>query len=229
MSIFYRTERAGAIRLSDGGGPFGFDITVALIVDYLLLAYSCEAIVETGCFLGDTTSYLTRRYPDLSIYACDIDPAHAAFTRRRLTGHANVTVTCGDSPELVASTAALYQRPMLFLDAHWDHAWPLRRELAAITTGIVIIHDFDVGHPRFAFDTYEGVVCGPGIFAGMPAPPARYFTPDPDAEHSLPCLQIGRRAGVGIVAVGMDPEPLESHPHLIGRDTPAAETASVPR
>jgi hypothetical protein len=30
VSVFYRTERAGAVRLPDGGGPFGFDIGVAL-------------------------------------------------------------------------------------------------------------------------------------------------------------------------------------------------------
>lgn len=59
LAVFYRTERLGAVRLPDGGGPFGFDITVALIVDDLIAAYAWGAIVETGCFLGDITSYLT--------------------------------------------------------------------------------------------------------------------------------------------------------------------------
>lgn len=224
LAIFYRTERAGATRLSDGGGPFGFDITVALIVDDLLAKYSCDAIVETGCFLGDTTSYLARRYPHLPVYSCDNDAQHVSFTRHRLRSASNVTVACVDSPALVTTVLASHELPLFFLDAHWGAQWPLERELAAITTGIVVIHDFDIGHPRFAFDTYQGMVCGPTILAAMRTPPMRYFTPDPQADHPLPCLQTGRRAGVGIVAIGVGTGPLETHPHLIGHNTKAATT-----
>lgn len=228
LSVFYRTERAGAARLSDGGGPFGFDVTVALIVDDLIIAYSCDAVVETGCFLGDTTSYLARRYPDLPVHSCDTDAGYASFTRQRLSGERNTSVTCADSPTLVESVACDYHRPLFFLDAHWGERWPLERELAAVSTGVVAIHDFDVGHPRFAFDTYQGVVCGPELLEGMAVQPPRYFTPDPDAEHQLPCLQTGRRAGVGIVAIGLEPAALEAHPHLIGRDTADVVTRSAP-
>lgn len=221
LAVFYRTERVGGVRSSDGGGPFGFDITVALIVDDLIMAYSCDAIVETGCFLGDTTSYLGRRYPELPVYSCDNDARHASFTQHRLRAISNVTVTCIDSPELVTAMVSRHVRPLLFLDAHWGERWPLGQELAAITTGIVMIHDFDIGHPRFSFDTYQGVACGPAVLASMPTPPARYFTPNPLADHPLPCLQTGRRAGVGIVAVGLDLGPLEAHPHLIGHNSAA--------
>jgi hypothetical protein len=65
VATFYRTGRAGACRLSDGGGPFGFDIAVALLADELISGYGCDAVAETGCFLGDTTDYLARRYPAL--------------------------------------------------------------------------------------------------------------------------------------------------------------------
>lgn len=92
LAVFYRTERVGAVRLSDGGGPFGFDVTAALIVDDLLTGYSGDAIVETGCFLGDTTSYLARRYPDLPVYSCDNDARHVSFARHRLRAASNVTV-----------------------------------------------------------------------------------------------------------------------------------------
>lgn len=218
LSIFYRTERVGAARLSDGGGPFGFDVTVALLVDDLLQQYHCDAIVETGCFLGDTASYLTRRYPQMPVYACDIDPSHVAFTRHRLAGHHTISVECVDSPALVAQISTRHQRPLFYLDAHWAPQWPLERELAAITTGLVVIHDFDIGHPRFSYDSYDGIICGPAVLARMPSPPARYYTPDPEADHPLPCLQTGRRAGVGILAVGLDPAQLEAHPHLLGHD-----------
>ena len=102
VSVFYRIERAGAYRLSDGGGPFGFDIAVALLADELIGSYECDAIAETGCFLGDTAAYLARRYPDLPVYTCDIDPGYSAFTARRLAGCPNITVSCEDSPGMLA-------------------------------------------------------------------------------------------------------------------------------
>ncbi|WP_336214857.1 hypothetical protein [Nonomuraea sp. LPB2021202275-12-8] len=215
LRIFYTTVRAGQIGLSDGGGPFGFDITVALLVDELLRDFECDAIVETGCFLGDTTEYLARRYPDLPVRSCDVVPEHAQFTRQRLAQHANAAVTCEDSPLLVADANRTYRRPFYFLDAHWAESWPLERELAAVEHGLVLIHDFDVGHERFSYDTYNGLVCGPPVLARMQDPPKVYFTPDPGAGWLLPCLQTGRRAGVGILAIGLGPGPLVDHPQLL--------------
>lgn len=87
VAVFYRTARAGASRLSDGGGPFGFDIAVALLADEVIAAYGCDAIAETGCFFGDTTDHLARRYPELPLYTCDIEPVFASFTAHRLARH----------------------------------------------------------------------------------------------------------------------------------------------
>jgi hypothetical protein len=220
LRIFYTTERAGMVRLSDGGGPFGFDITVALLVDDLVTAYGCDAIVETSCYIGDTTAYLTRRYPQLPVQTCDVEAAHATFTRRRLADALNVNVECVDSPVLVNRADADYRRPLYFLDAHWGARWPLQRELAAITRGVVVIHDFDIGHPRFSFDSYDGLDCGPDLLARLPGLPPVYFTPDPEADWPLPCLQTGRRAGVCLLAVGLDPAPLRRHPALTPHEIP---------
>jgi SAM-dependent methyltransferase len=210
LGAFYQVERAGVIGLSDGGGPFGFDITVALIVDDLMRRYECDAIIETGCFLGDTTCYLARRYQDIPVYSCDIDPGYAAFARRRLAGYGNVQVTHEDSPDLVARASARHVRPFFFLDAHWREVWPLSRELEQISHGVVAIHDFDIGHPRFSYDEYDGIVCGPRVLAAMASPPEFYFTPDVDTVPALPCLQMGRRAGVGFIAVGLDTGSLQA-------------------
>jgi hypothetical protein len=214
LRLFYTIPRAGAARLSDGGGPFGFDIHVALLVDDLLSAYMCDAIVETGCYLGDTTEYLARRYPGLPLHTCDIEAAHAEFTRARLQALANVHVGNVDSPLLVGLACVNHKTPLFYLDAHWGEDWPLIRELTAITRGIVLIHDFDIGHPRFSYDAYNGVACGPDLLARLPSPPDVYFTPIPGAHWPLPCLQTGRRAGVGIVPIGVDADPLRQHPAL---------------
>ncbi|MEO3808776.1 hypothetical protein ABGB17_07215 [Sphaerisporangium sp. B11E5] len=220
LNVFYRVERAGAIRLSGGGGPFGFDITRAMLVDDLLASYRCDAVVETGCFLGDTTTYLGTRYPDIPVYSCDIVPEYALFTRHRLesAGRTNVVVSCADSPGIVSAVSGLYECPLFYLDAHWEARWPLDAELAAIRRGIVLVDDFDIGHARFSFDSYDGRGCDAAIFAAMPSPPERYWTPDPDAVWPLPCLQVGRRSGAGLIAVNVDVQPLDLHPALIAHE-----------
>ena len=125
VAAFYRTGRAGAGRLSDGGGPFGFDIAVALLADELISGYGCDAIAETGCFLGDTTGYLARRYPGLPVYTCDIEPGFCAFTARRLADCANVTVSREDSPPSPVSCRSggdafgLRRRPRSRRACHW--------------------------------------------------------------------------------------------------------------
>lgn len=225
-AVFYRTWRAGACRLSDGGGPFGFDIATALLADDLITGYGCDAIAETGCFLGDTTAYLARRYPHLPVYACDIDPAFCAFTGRRLAMCPNVTVSCENSPAMLARVCSAHDRTFTFLDAHWETRWPLLAELDTLRGGVALIHDFDIGHDRFSFDTYGGGACGPGLLRQMAFPPARYFAFNPVASLPLPCLQTGRRAGLAVIAAGLDDGLLEHSPYLTARSLAAAGTAA---
>ena len=225
--VFYRTWRAGAFRLPDGGGPFGFDIAVALLAHEVITAFGCDAVAETGCFAGDTTAYLARRYPGLPVYTCDIDPESCAFTARRLAGCPNVTVSCEDSPAMLARVRSRHRRPFAFLDAHWGTRWPLPAELDALDRGVAMIHDFDTGHERFSFDRYDGIVCGPGLLAQMSRPPSRYFTVNPGAPLPLPCLQTGRRAGVAVIAAGLDPAPLDRNPYLQARVLAATSTEAT--
>src|ERR1700684_3345629 len=112
VSAFYRTSRAGAPRLSDGGGPFGFDIAVALMVDELIREYDCDAVAETGCFAGDTTFYLARRYPALPFSPCAPAGAGPASPARRLAGCPNAEVTCEDSTGMLARVASRHARPL---------------------------------------------------------------------------------------------------------------------
>jgi hypothetical protein len=84
-----------------------------------------------------------------------------------------------------------------------------------------MIHDFDIGHARFSFDTYDGITCGPRVLAGMSRPPGRYFTLSPDAAWPVPCLQTGRRAGVGVISIGLDAGPLGACPYLVPRTVSA--------
>ena len=211
-AIFYRCPRLAADELSDGGGPFGFDITTALEFDLLVEHYRCDAIFETGCNLGDTTFYLARRYPEIPLFSCDISQRHADFTQQRLAFAGNATVEHLDSPLLIEKHAHRFERPIFYLDAHWYEDWPLQRELDLIQNGIVIVDDFDIGHPRFGFDSYAGEHCGPDLLARALAARGitRFYTNNPDAQFPLPCLQTGRRAGRAYVVL----PPLEDKLHL---------------
>jgi hypothetical protein len=222
VAVFYRTWRAGTLRLSDGGGPFGFDIAVALIAHEIIDAFGCDAIAETGCFTGDTTAYLARRYPDLPVYTCDTDPECSAFTARRLAGCPNVIVSRENSPAMLARVCAGHRSTFAFLDAHWGRAWPLPAELEVLDGAVALIHDFDIGHQRFSYDRYGGRSCGPALLARMSHPPARYFTVNPLASLPVPCLQTGRRAGVAVITAGLDPAPLDRNPYLQARVLGAA-------
>ncbi|MFJ1552735.1 hypothetical protein [Streptomyces mirabilis] len=205
LLTFYTTARLGQEQLSDGGGPFGFDITTALQVDFLIDSYGCDGIVETGCFLGDTTEYLANRYPHLPVRTCDVVADHVAFTKQRLTGHRNVAVLQGDSAVLLPSLLCGLKRPLVYLDAHWQEKWPLCKELTAIRDGVVAIDDFDIGHERFGYDHYNGEVCGPGLIAQTLPAAGELFVGNPYAGYRVPCLQTGRRSGTGYLARDLDP------------------------
>lgn len=226
LNAFYRTSRAGQIGLSDGGGPFGFDVHLALLVDQLMHVYGCDAVVETGCYVGDTTDYLTRMYPATPVWSCDLYRDSARFTAARLSDRDQVQIECCDGADLVGRACTQFDLPLMFLDAHGVVGdWPLVRELEAVRRGIVIIHDFDIGHPRFSFDIYDGLTCGPDLLATVEGLPQQYFVPDSTAPWPLPCLQTGRRAGYAILAVGVDPAELRAEPHLRALPIPIGVSA----
>ena len=215
---FYSTPRASSQILSDGGGPFGFDIHAAFIFDEVQSRLDADAIIETGTCLGDTTDYLSRVYPDLPILSVEIDGNRAEFARLRLRERSNVEVVRGDSATVLEATAHRFSRPIFYLDAHWADDWPLRRELDTVRQGVAVVDDFDVGHDRFGFDSYGGVDCNAGrIKESLPG--CAIWIPDVGFRHRYPCLQVGRRAGRAYVAIGQRAkDTLSSIPMLMSHD-----------
>ncbi|MFJ4623630.1 hypothetical protein [Streptomyces sp. NPDC088812] len=213
LRAFYGTGRAGGLdRLAGGGGPLGFDVTTALQVQVLVSLYGCDGVVESGCHLGDSTEYFARAYPHLPVRACDIDPARSAFAGDRLAGFPHAQVRHGDSAELLPGLLAGMRRPLVFLDAHWGPGWPLSAELTALRTAVGVIDDFEIGHPRFGYDTYDGQVCGPQLVADTLPGLERMFVGHVEADYPLPCLQTDRRSGTGFLLLGLDDSPLAGHP-----------------
>jgi hypothetical protein len=202
---FYRVVRCGANTLSDGGGPFGFDIQAALMVNHLILAHECDIIFETGCHFGDTTAFLADLYPDRKIITCDNNVECAQFTAARLRNKSNVEIFHADSRALLARNISRASCPFLYLDAHWDASdWPLEAELHAVQKGVVCIDDFNIGDSHFAFDHYNGKECGPNLLALYADRFPRYYVPRPTASFPFPCLQTRRRGGKAFIEVGQD-------------------------
>ena len=212
LTAFYTTVRAGQIRLSDGGGPFGFDIQTALQIDFLIREFDCDGVVETGTFLGDTADYLARAYPHLPVRTCEIDPGHAAVARRRLDRYDNAALIVGDSATVLPGLLDGLHRPLVYLDAHWQAAWPLAGELAAVGCGVIAIDDFDIGHQRFGFDVYSGTACGPDLVHDALPTLEHLYVGDPEADYPLPCLQVGRRSGTGYLARDLDQSRIGASP-----------------
>ncbi|KOG63994.1 hypothetical protein ADK76_10815 [Streptomyces griseoflavus] len=215
LGAFYRTPRVGGLdRLAGGGGPLGFDITTACRLHALIEVYGCDGIVESGCHRGDTSQYLARAYPLLPLRTCDLDAQRAAFTRARLANHTNACVRHGDSATLLPTLLSGLARPVVLLDAHWGPAWPLCGELAVLQQhrAVVVIDDFDIGHPRFGYDTYGGVACDAHLVADALPHLKRMFVGNVEAEYPLPCLQTGRRSGTGVLPLGLDDGLLAAHP-----------------
>lgn len=217
---FYNVERVGAIGLSDGGGPFGFDITTAVVVDYLIRGLRCDAIVETGCFTGDTTVFLARHYRDLRVLSCDISRDHARVASFRTGEFTNCEVRVCDAVDLVEVALERFERPFFYLDAHWLDDWPLSRELSVVSKGAVCIDDFNVGNTRFAFDTYQGVECGPAFLSPVKEKFPTYFVQKINIDYPFPCLQVGRRAGRCYLGGTDSRQVFSGCPYLEERVTP---------
>ena len=211
---FYRIPRVGQLTLSDGGGPFGFDISLALEVDWIIGSYSCDGIVESGCHLGDTTEYLARCYPTTPLTACDTEETYIAVCRHRLQEMANPEVVLANSRDWIGEACRGFRLPFVYLDAHGGVDWPLSQELSQIRRGIVCVHDFDIGHKRFGFDTYSGTVCNSDLLRQCGIDLSSCFVNDPTAIYPLPCLQVGRRSGRVFIPIGVTSVYLRQCPYL---------------
>ncbi|HVZ27314.1 MAG TPA: hypothetical protein VG798_01535, partial [Rhizomicrobium sp.] len=100
-------------------------------------------------------------------------------------------------------TAGKFTRSIYFLDAHGAAAWPILDELSLIRSGVVVVHDFDIGHSRFAFDSYDGVNLDGRLLAKVLAAGQIFYQSNPTAQTPFPCLQTGRRTGVAVVPYGV--------------------------
>jgi SAM-dependent methyltransferase len=131
------------------------------IFEDVVSVISIDAIVETGCWVGNTTGYMaeTSRRP---VYACDLDPRFHAIARMRLAHLDNVHLRLSDSRQFLRELThgGLVSKCVFFyLDAHWTIDLPLPEELELITSFwsrfVVMVDDFKVpDDPGYGYDDY---------------------------------------------------------------------------
>ena len=162
---FYTTPRL-SVGMTDGGGPFGFDIHFAMEVDYLVNMYKCDAIFETGTNIGDTTEYLSKMYPEKTIITSEIEKNIFAAAKIRLSNTNNIVLNNESSEIVLQKYKNNFDLPFYYLDAHGCEigGCPLKEELEAIAAKkydnvCIAIHDFKVPGKDFGYDTYDFELC----------------------------------------------------------------------
>lgn len=202
LQTFYTTDRL-SLYMRDQGGPFGFDIHFALEVDYLLNKYKCDAFIETGTHLADTTYYLSKLYPDLTIISSEIDELYYSISKDRLKNRQNVQLFFESSEKVIQKTNNKYKVPFYYLDAHWEDYWPLVDEISNIERGIVCVGDFYIDRTnynfpiKYGFDTYNNIRCDKDLIAKCTGYNTAIYANNIYNldKYPLPCLQMERRSG----------------------------------
>ncbi|MFX0063170.1 MAG: hypothetical protein ACFFC7_13415 [Candidatus Hermodarchaeota archaeon] len=133
-----------------------------------LINLPCSDFVETGTFLGASTSFVAQRARSLKIFTCEINKDLYRIAKNKLESYKNVNICHCSSEKYILrllKQKKLGNLPLFFLDAHWGSYWPLLDELKLIIesriSAIILIDDFKVpGRPDFHFDRYSNKICG---------------------------------------------------------------------
>jgi len=132
------------------------------LFDLIVRVMAPEYIFETGTFMGWTTEFLTSNYPSVDIKTAELNSDFLPVAGARLSKYGNIALH-HESAELFLQKYLSYRdisgTCLFFLDAHWDHYWPLPDEIAIISKSqipsVIIVDDFKVsGNPDFGYDEY---------------------------------------------------------------------------
>jgi hypothetical protein len=191
---FYTTDRC-SFNVSDGGGPFGFDIHHALEIDYLIKKYQIEKIVETGTNMADTTEYLAKNYPKIKIVSSETNRDFFNFSKKRLISYSNVFLLNQSSEKVVSLESKEEVNTLYYLDAHWEQYWPLKDEIENISSGVVCVGDFNINHYSYGFDYYNNIICDENLIRSTGFSGKIYTNNPYNLNYPFPLLQKERLGG----------------------------------
>jgi hypothetical protein len=200
--------------MSDQGGAFGFDIHYALEIDYLVSKYECDAIIETGTNLGDTTEYLAKQYPNLKIITCEVNKEYYSLAKQRLSKYDNVECLLQSSEVVVGNAQNKFSMPLYYLDAHWEEYWPLKDEINSILKGVVNIGDSKTHDDRYGYDYYNGIICDKKVVVNNSTPIYYNNSFNPN-NYEYPSMQMTRRNGRMYYCVGDTPDYFKESKYFV--------------
>jgi hypothetical protein len=177
--------RARSTGSAYAGKPFNGQQRRLEVARALIGEYKPDGFLETGTFMGDTTRFFLGN--GVPVYTAEVKRSFRLLARLRLGWHEDLRLVGADSLEALEQFARVgFQRPMVYLDAHWWGHWPVVEEVDAIRRwpqALVLIDDFKVpGDPGYKHDTYHGVELAidlvnlDGMEAAYPAAPSSQET-----------------------------------------------------
>lgn len=125
--------------------------------------FNLTTFFETGTYHG-LSSKIVSDYFD-KVITIENNPNFYQIASNNLKDIQNCNLYLGNSPEIMNQCLEKNNSGIFFfLDAHWEHYWPLLDELKVIKEKnlkpVIAIHDFYVpdenGNAKFAFDSYHG-------------------------------------------------------------------------
>lgn len=145
-------------------GALGFNQAPELssIICYLKKVYNLDIAVETGTFKGNTTTALSYIFD--TVYTVEINDYYHKCAQESLNHLKHVEILKGSSEAVLKTLLPTikHNRPLFYLDAHWEENWPLREEIIAIgkthkDNCVIIIDDAQVpNNLDIPCDAYKG-------------------------------------------------------------------------
>ncbi len=192
-----RDSDSGFSRMAWGGGPLNGQRFRQHIFNRLL-RLDPDVIVETGTYIGSSTSFFARQ--GLPVFSCEVDEKFFARAASHLTDCPNVTLHLDDSRsflrQLAGDPSFRFQRPLFYLDAHWEEDLPLADEIRIIAgrwpSFAIMVDDFQVPGTDYVYDSYPngleltlGYLQREGVELGDLA--VLFPSAGPDAETGTKC------------------------------------------
>ena len=151
------------------------------------------SIVETGTFMGYSTSFMAENFPNIPIYTGEINPKNYSAATRNLKKFKNVKTFNKNSPDFLENlikNKLLGEKPLFFLDAHWLNYWPLEDEIKIISEkikkAIILIDDFKIpGNEAFVYDKYGKKECSLELIAPKMNNKNEYFLLFPNYNRDI--------------------------------------------
>jgi hypothetical protein len=153
--IFHRQPTTGF------GGPLNGSPGRLAAFDELRRRCPFDAIVETGTYRGESTSFFASA--GCLVYSSEVNPRSLGYARARLWPRSNLRLCLDDSRQflrrLVQDSTVPKDRVFFYLDAHWNEDLPLREEVDLIfrhwSRPVVMVDDFQVPDDSgYQFDDY---------------------------------------------------------------------------